>query len=116
MRGEIDEAKRLAEGVCKTCHELDVDKPDDRYWVYATEGEASLLLGRRDEATTFYRNALSSLLPANKLGMIQPMYNQPCRLYWCLGSETVQPVIDVLENRGVLQNLQPGPFRNCGRV
>jgi ryanodine receptor 2 len=115
LQGEHREAERLAEGVLKSCHETDVDHPDERFWIYATEGEASLLVGRDREALQFYRNALSALFPANKPGMVQPMYNQLCRLYWCLGPATVQGVVDLLEQRGALNDIQRGPFLNCGR-
>lgn len=115
LLGEREEAARLAETVLKTCHETDVEHPAERFWVYATEGEASLLVGRASEATQFYRNALSTLYPANKPGLVQPMYNQLCRLYWCLGPATVQGVVDLLQQRGALDDIQPGPFLNCGR-
>jgi hypothetical protein len=50
---------------------------------------------------------------ANKLGVLQAMYNQLCRLSWALGAPIVGPVVQVMSERGLLEKLEPGPFGNC---
>ena len=87
---------------------------DDRTWILASEGEASLLLGKREIAANFYKNALGSVLDSEK-GTVQSMYDQLCRLHWALGKDAVELVIEVFDQAGWLAKLDAGPFGNCGR-
>ena len=115
--GDKDQQQRLAEGVRKICRELSVDDVDDVeqwFWIHATEGETCLLQRDSDSAVRFYAAALATPHAAN-LGMVKPMYNQVCRLYWALGEDVVQPVVDELVRRKLTEKLEPGPFGDCGR-
>jgi hypothetical protein len=87
---------------------------EDRFWVYATEGEAALLRRQSTDACRFYGAALATP-HALDLGMVQSMYNQICRLYWALGPTVVQPVVNLLNERQLLAELDPGPFGYCER-
>jgi hypothetical protein len=87
---------------------------EERYWVYATEGEAALLRRDTTDAMRFYAAVLTSPV-ASESGMIQPVYNQLCRLFWALGGDIVQPIIDLLDQRKLFEVLKPGPFGNCER-
>ncbi len=114
LTGRQDSQAELAQEVAKICREISLSDMEERFWVYSTQGEASLLQGRPEEALRFYRAALSTQRDV-KLGMVQAIYNQLCRLYWGLGAGVVQPVIDELDRVNLLQKLAVGPFGNCGR-
>lgn len=110
--GRHDRQKELAQMASDLCRNASLSGPD-RAWVLATEGEAALLLGKPQDAVRFYRAAIEAILP-QELGVMQSVYNQLCRLYWALGPDVVQPVIEMLAEAGRLQSLDPGPFNNCG--
>jgi tetratricopeptide (TPR) repeat protein len=112
--GRHDRKTELARLTLALCRSAALEK-EDRAWVLATEGEASLLLGRTAHAVEFYRSAFDAILP-HETGVMQSIYNQLCRLHWAIGPEVVQPVIEMLDKAGRLRALRPGPFRNCGRV
>ena len=111
--GETDQQRSLAQAVLHACSHISLDGPDS-IWVLASEGEAALLLGDVDSAIRFYRSALQKTLP-QETGIIQSMYHQLCRLHWALGKEIVNPVVDLFENQGRLEQVAEGPFGNCGR-
>jgi hypothetical protein len=112
--GQRDTQLKLAQHTLDLCRIASLDGPD-RAWVLATEGEASLLLGKTQNAVDFYRSALDAILP-REIGVVQSIYDQLCRLHWALGAAVVQPVIDMLAKAGRLKDLKPGPFNNCGRT
>ncbi|MBM4040911.1 MAG: hypothetical protein FJ290_20620 [Planctomycetes bacterium] len=108
--GNRGDARRLAKAVLTQCGELDVSQ-EEPAWVFLSEGEASLLLGERRKAASFYDRALS-LLSADQGGYAQSAYNQVCRLWWALGGRTVQPVLAVFKRCHF--ELERGPLGNCG--
>ncbi|MBF0236100.1 MAG: DUF4071 domain-containing protein [SAR324 cluster bacterium] len=59
LTGEPDEARRMATELVQTCQTLlESHKNDPLYWIYATMGEACLILGERDKALQAYHNAV----------------------------------------------------------
>jgi tetratricopeptide (TPR) repeat protein len=112
LTGQKEAQERLVEEVITICRATRVADLEERFWVYATEGEAWLLRGDSAEALRFYRAALATP-PATQLGMVQALYNQLCRLAWALGRSRVQAVIEELDKRGMLAQLEPGPFGDC---
>ena len=113
--GRDNDARALAEKVLAICAHtlLGAGSSEDRFWLLATEGEASLLCGERTQAVSFYKEALDMLEPG-RAGMAQSAYNQVCRLCWALGKSVVGPVVDVFRNaedRGL--KLTGGPLGNC---
>jgi len=113
MCGHPDESRELAERVIELCR-IETMKPlsaADRFWVLASQGEASLLLHRKGNAARDYNNALQAL-PKQHVGMAKTAYKQVCRLWWALGQDVVGPVVKVFDEGPFL--LPPGPLRNCG--
>lgn len=111
--GDTERQRKLAEAVLHICSHIELEGQES-IWVLASEGEASLLLGDTESAVRFYRSALNKTLPS-ETGIIQSMYHQLCRLHWALGEESVQPIVDLFESNGWLENVGAGPFGNCGR-
>jgi len=109
LLGLKTEARKQAKLVLARCTALDLNE-EDAFWVFVSEGEASLLLGERRKAVSFYDRALSLLRP-DRAGMAQSAYNQVCRLYWALGEAIVGPVVRVF--RGCPFRLRSGPLGNC---
>jgi tetratricopeptide (TPR) repeat protein len=93
--GDHETKQHLAEQTLVLCSRLPLDG-DDLKWILASQGEASLLLGRTESAVKFYRSALERVLPA-ETGVRESMYHQLRRLAWALGQESVQPVIELFE-------------------
>lgn len=114
LTGDKRRAKELANMVRDLCGTFDLDR-SDRIWILASEGEASLLLGHTPKAVQFYRSAISRVLPS-EITEMQSIYNQLCRLHWALSGDVVQPVIEMMQAEGRLDDLSAGPFGNCGRV
>ncbi len=113
LTGDSD-AKPLAEEVLEICPKLSVYDFEERYWIYATEGEACLVSGQNKKAAGFYTSALTSPCAKN-IGMLQPLYDQLCRLHWAMGNAAVRPILKTMGDLGLLAALNPGPFENCGR-
>ncbi len=105
LRGEPD-ADQLAEEVLQICRH---QRPagEERLWIFATEGEAGLLLGRAD-AMTFYQSVFCSPF-CQKESARKSIYHQLCRLHWALGAERVGPIIQLMQDRGLLTGLEPLP-------
>jgi hypothetical protein len=113
LAGQPDLSQNLAKRVLDACRRLRQRlAADEAVWVFATEGEASLLLGL-DSARAYYASALDSLDPSNSK-MAQSMYNQLCRLWHALGQQAVEPVIREFEKREVWQRMTTGPLGDCG--
>ena len=98
LTGKQEVAKQYAREVAATCSaKLDHEKKD-RYWLFATEGEAALLLD--EPATDFYQSAISELSPG-QWGMADSSYRQAIRLwrlFGCDGNRRVGPVLDLFES------------------
>ena len=120
---KTEEAQKLASQVRGVCRRQKLgDLPaGERFWLLATEGEASLLLGESDVAATCYDHASNvaatcydralDALPDEQAGMAQSAYNQVCRLCWALGCAAVEPVVEVFRNSRF--DLEPGPLGDC---
>jgi hypothetical protein len=113
LAGNADLAQDLARRVLATCGAMSQSLVgEEAVWVFATEGEASLLLGL-ESAKTFYATALDWLDPV-RAKLAQSMYSQLCRLWQALGSEAVEPVIREFEQREVWKRMHAGPLGDCG--
>jgi hypothetical protein len=55
--GKIDQARRTAEAVLRSLE--GPTRPEELFWVRATQGDAHLLLGNDVEAENFYRQAVT---------------------------------------------------------
>lgn len=89
----------------------------DLYWIFVTEGEASLVSGLPDAsklACSFYDHALS-LLTAEQIRMAESSWYQICRLWCLLGAGEVDPVVAIFRNHAELwPYIQAGPMGDCG--
>jgi len=115
LRGMKQETERYAHEVLQGCATQDLGAldADDRFWVLASEGEASLVLQDSKAAATYYHQALAGLT-SDQAGMAQSAYDQLCRLWQALGDELVGPVVAVFRNDKIWPHLKPGPLGNCG--
>ena len=90
--------------------QADRQAPDDRhkkkhrYWLYATEGEAALILN--EPAESFYRSALRELTPG-QWGMADSSYKQVCRLWRGGLGDRVEPVLKLFESGDLRSYLTP---------
>ena len=107
--GKTKEAQSLAKAVRKTCSNLEIEGNEEAVWILATEGEASLLLGKTDNAIEFYSDSIKDFGDKN-LGALASIYHQLCRLSWALGSAAVNPVIELFARHSLAADLNPGPF------
>jgi hypothetical protein len=121
--GEAESAQSLASRVATICQALHERMPkDEAVWVFASEGEAALLLSSFQpknkasalhmQAAAFYQSALSELGSFDRQ-LVQSMYNQLCRLWRVLGRQTVEPVVEVFERSAFCEDLKPGPVGDC---
>src|SRR5262249_46460553 len=86
---DFDKARGYAIKVAQTCSALRDHEKKDRYWLFATEGEAAILRGDEVQvAVDFYSHALDELSPG-QWGMANSSYKQACRLWKALGEERV---------------------------
>ncbi len=116
LTGNTEQATAYAQSVAKTCEDLlkkikaDRQAPDDRhkkkhrYWLYATEGEAALILN--EPAESFYRSALRELTPG-QWGMADSSYKQVCRLWRGGLGDRVEPVLKLFESGDLRSYLTP---------
>ena len=108
MMGHSRLAQELAEAVLDLCDEANLVRvsQEESFWIMATRGEALILLGRPEEAASFYRSALGDL-PKEDVGAAQSSYNQIDRLAWAMDSAllTVRDVFGKSKFK-----LAPGPF------
>jgi tetratricopeptide (TPR) repeat protein len=110
--GDVQQARALARKVLEQCAKEDVDG-ERAVWVFASEGEACLLVGRED-AAGYYAAALDELDPSQPR-LAQSMYNQLCRLWQALGSDALEPVLQTFAQRPAFwSQLTPGPVGDCG--
>ncbi len=116
LTGNAEQATAYAQRVAKTCEDLlkkikaarpatnDRYKKKDRYWLYATEGEAALILNEPPEH--FYRAALLELTPG-QWGMADSSYKQACRLWRGGLGERVEPILQLFETSDMRSYLTP---------
>ena len=106
LTGKLELASQYAGEVAKACSDkIDHDK-QNRYWLFATEGEAALILNSPDEALNYYQSAIGELTPGES-GKANSSYLQAVRLWKHFGEagETrVGPVLELFEKSGF------GPF------
>ena len=111
-----DGYEEIATNVRDTCQLQHISASgDERFWIFATEGEVSLLLRNTSRAVTCYDAAVRTL-GSDQKGMLQSAYNQVCRLWWALGEEAVDPVVAVFAESPLWDELDPGPLGDCGYV
>jgi hypothetical protein len=97
LTNKNEEYRRLAEAVAKLCaDDLKQNNPKSRYWLFATEGEAALLLGQNEQASKFYSDALD-LLSEGQCGMADASYKQAVRIWKHLPAEQKRGAEQVLE-------------------
>ncbi|WP_020474995.1 TRAFs-binding domain-containing protein [Zavarzinella formosa] len=104
MTGRPDKATDLARKVAKICAERLEYEKTERYWLFATEGEAALILG--GPAEDFYEEALAELSPG-QWGKADSSYRQACRLWKLLGEDRVGPVLELFETSDARECLTP---------
>lgn len=110
LTGERDKAQELADRVAKQCADQHDHVKDERYWLFATEGEAALIGGRPTEALNYYRNALDELT-AGQGGMVASSYKQLCRIAKAMGDgdPRVEPILALFESEE-FRNLLPSGY------
>ncbi len=104
---EPAEAAEIAGRVAEACAAIQAPQ-DERYWLFATEGEAALVRGRPHadgvpDAVDYYRDALAELAP-DQGGMANSSYKQLCRVWKALGDagdERVGPLLWLFETHPV---------------
>jgi hypothetical protein len=101
---DIATAKRLAQRVADLCSKPRALSIDDRPWLFATEGEAAIILNN-SKALTYYAQALNELIPGDG-GKANSMYKQLCRLWKALG-DRVSPVLELFEKSAFKDMLSP---------
>jgi hypothetical protein len=108
LTGKDDLARQYASEVARICEDERKNNVKDRYWLFASEGEAALILGR--DAVPFYRDALESLTPG-QWGMANGTYKQACRLWRLLKErgegDRVVSVLELFEASEARAYLQP---------
>lgn len=94
--GDRDTARDLARDVLEICRIVRV-APDQRHWIFATEGEASLLAGRDTDALDFYRNALNCGTFSDD--DTNAMLSQLNRIQWALNRHPapVAPILSAIQ-------------------
>lgn len=113
-------AKSIARRVEHICSAISPPTAtEQRYWLFATEGEAALIPGTADSsrrAADYYRQALGLVDPLTQITWAQSSWGQVCRLWMALGAEFVEPVVQVFEEcTEIWRRLKRGPLSNCGR-
>lgn len=105
LTGDTGKARQYATQVAGICKQAKDIPRGDRFWVFATEGEASLISGDCVRAEQFYRDALSELSPGQG-GMANSAYKQLCRLWKALGAD-VEGTLAVFERSEFRVDLTP---------
>ena len=94
LTGKQELAQQHAREVAAVCSgKLDHDKKD-RYWLFATEGEAAIILD--ESSLNFYQSALGELSPG-QWGMADSSYRQAIRLWRFFGADGDRRVGEVLK-------------------
>jgi hypothetical protein len=95
LTGDSASARDHAEKVAKLCEKMTDIPRNDRFWVFATEGEAKLIIENWEKSRQYYHDALAELTPGQG-GMANSSYKQVCRLWKVLGAP-VEEVLKVFE-------------------
>jgi len=100
---ESAKATAYAEQVGEICRRMTDIARNDRFWVFASEGEACLILSDCSIGERFYRDALAELSPGRG-GMANSTYKQLCRLWKALGNKVEETLrlFERSEFRGAL--------------
>ena len=99
LHGESKLAEYYAHITREICGPLRPDE-DEQLWVFATEGEACLILGELDEAKSFYQSAFK--LPQCRVPKtIKSIFSQLARLHWALGAVIIEPIIQAMRDQGL---------------
>ncbi len=99
LHGEPELAAQYARITREICGPLRPDE-NEQIWVFATEGEACLILGELDEAKSFYQSAFK--LPQCRVPKtINSIFSQLARLHWALGAVVVEPIIQAMRDQGL---------------
>lgn len=99
LTGKLELAEQYASEVAATCKDKVKHDTKNRYWLFATEGEAALILNQLPDAMNFYQSAIESLSPGQS-GMANSSYLQAIRLWKQFGAEgetRVGPVLELFE-------------------
>ena len=102
---DVQKSARYAQQVAEICRQMTDIPRGDRFWVFATEGEASLLLNDADAAVQFYRDAIAELTPG-KAGLANSTYRQLCRLSRAVDFDA-ERMLQVFELSQFRESLQP---------
>jgi tetratricopeptide (TPR) repeat protein len=116
--GEDQSSRELAAKVKASCLIARLNAMgEDLYWIFVTEGEATLVSGLPDAsklACSYYDHALS-LLTAEQIRMAQSSWEQICRLWCLLGAVEVDQVVSIFRRYAKLwPYIKPGPMGDCG--
>jgi tetratricopeptide (TPR) repeat protein len=110
---DVAKARHLAQRVTDICADPGALEKGDSFWLYATEGEAALILGKYKEAYVFYQQALT--VSDAQLQHVQSAYHQICRLWHVLDKNEVGRIVDELFARHeTWPRVQAGPIGGCG--
>ena len=98
LTGQPERAREFAEEVLNACSLARVE-PLQRMWIFATEGEASLLAGRDADALRFYQNAFDC--DSCSATAAQSMAAQLQRIQWALAPERdpVSPILELIRSK-----------------
>jgi tetratricopeptide (TPR) repeat protein len=115
--GDRAKAREYAEKVLATCLTQQLEaRGQERYWLFASEGEAVLGSGRTNRANLardFYASALACVGPG-EIRLVQSAWNQLCRLRCVLDPSVVAPVVQAFRDRTELWSiLGRGPLGDC---
>ncbi len=100
LTGQQDLAEQYAREVAETCAAKLNHNKKERYWFFATEGEAALILN--EPAVSFYESALNELSPGQSASA-DSSYRQAVRLWKFFaddGERRVGPVLALFESSG----------------
>ena len=105
LTADADKARNYAQQVADLCREMKDIPRDDRFWIFATEGEACLILHNWKKGEQFYYDALGELSPGQG-GMANSSYKQLCRL-WKVFEKDIESVLILFERSDFRLSLEP---------
>ena len=107
---DLEAAKSIAGRVAKLCADNHDHEKDNRYWLFATEGEAALIGGHYAKAFGFYQEALIELSEWQG-GMAASTYKQVCRIAKAMGEDdpNIAPILALFESK-TFTNPLPGNY------
>jgi hypothetical protein len=108
---EANKAQQLARRVAELCAVPAALSGDDPFWLFATEGEAALVLGKYEAAYDFYQQALAQ--PTAEVGHVQSAYHQICRLWHVLDKGRMGSLVELFTRHAAWPNVKPGPVGGC---